>query len=144
MAEISNSAANTVVSGTDDADRIFNQQTLVTIRSGAGSDTVYNNNGSATFAFIEVGDGDNYVYNLGADSTIIAGDGQNTINNSAQRVDITAGSGKDSLRNNGAYSTIRAGSGDDSVYNSAAQKQSRQRSEKNFAERLQLVDGASG
>ena len=47
MANISNSTYNTLVSGTSDADSIYNSGRYVTIDAGAGNDTVRNSGHNA-------------------------------------------------------------------------------------------------
>ena len=42
MATLSNSTANSIVTGTSGADSIYNSAASVTISTGEGSDTVYN------------------------------------------------------------------------------------------------------
>ena len=85
---INNYIKNTSVNGTSYRDTINNYAGGVTIKGGAGNDSIYNST-SASY----------------------------TINNSYGYVTIDAGDGDDSIYSNDPYVSINAGAGDDSIYN---------------------------
>ncbi|MBQ3337815.1 MAG: calcium-binding protein, partial [Selenomonadaceae bacterium] len=128
MADIYNTANDTLLSGTSKADSIQNGGVWdgsyhyggsnVTIDAGAGNDSIYNNYGSDVT--INAGAGNDSIYNdFGSNVTINAGDGSDSISNSGGYVSISTGDGDDSIQNNsGSFVTINAGAGSDSISNS--------------------------
>ncbi len=136
-----NSAANTVVEGSEGNDLVTNNGAGSTVLAGEGDDTVVNN---ASNAYIDGGNGNNVLYNNGANSVVEAGDGNDLINNQAvgstvnagagddyiysgslgdtvvKNAVINAGDGNDVLEIYSPESTINAGAGNDTVNNYGA------------------------
>ena len=122
MAYISNSASDTLITGTANADDIHNGiyyreagGTNVTINAGAGDDSIENYGDSVT---IDAGAGDDEIGNYGASVSIDTGDGKDRIYNSGARVTIDAGYGNDYIVNYDDSVQIYAGAGNDYIYNS--------------------------
>ena len=69
MANYSNSANNTLISGTSDNDYIYNNGSDNTIVGGAGSDTIYDS-GKNTLIKYSSGDGNDYIYGSADNSTL--------------------------------------------------------------------------
>ena len=88
---INNETANSLVSGTDNADSIRNAGNYSTIDAGAGNDTITNTGVDVSIASVTRG----------------------------YRVSINAGVGNDYIRNNGRYSTVEGGDGNDSLSNTS-------------------------
>ena len=106
MANIYNTARNTLLSGTSDNDTIKNSAGGVTIQSGAGDDSIYN----STFSGYTINGSNGYV-------TIDAGADNDTICNYNRYVSINGGAGNDEIWNySGANVTITAGDGDDYIW----------------------------
>ena len=134
--EITNRTSDTVITGTANADNIYNSGSNVSINAGAGNDSIYNYSGSKVTinagvgndsiynysgdnVSINAGAGDDSIYNHSKYATIIGGDGNDSINNYySSNALITGGKGDDSIYNtSGNYATITAGDGDDTIYN---------------------------
>ena len=119
MANISNSTKNTIITGSPDADSIYNSASYVTIEAGAGDDTIYDYNGPRSS--INAGTGDDSIYHFNGDSgRINGGDGNDTIiNNQASYVSLDGGVGNDIIRADNTHgsrnSTFKGGLGDDSI-----------------------------
>ena len=108
-----NYESNTVITGTNGRDSIFNDGENVTINSGEGDDII-NNNGASTE--INTGDGNDDIYNNNSgmeNITMNGGNGDDTIYNDSNNALISGGTGNDSIRNNGINNTVESGSGDD-------------------------------
>ena len=118
---INNKASNTLLSGTSNADSIYNSGRFnVTIEADAGDDTI-DNSGSWEVT-INAGDGNDSIYNYsGSSVTINAGAGDDRIENYGDYVTIDAGDGNDYIQNNRDNVTIAGGAGDDSILNSGSQ-----------------------
>ena len=106
MANIFNTASNTLLSGTSSADSIYN---------GGWWDSLWHDSGSKVT--IDAGAGDDKIFNGGSNSSISAGAGNDTISNDGDNVTIDAGGGDDSIDNYGDNVTIDAGDGNDKVDN---------------------------
>ena len=133
MATIYNEIANTLVTGTSDADSITNTATSVTIQALGGDDYVINNVDSSVTAakygnLIEAGAGNDTVYNHHTyNPTIYGGAGNDSIVVSrGHKTFAHGGSGNDTilgvLANNpdndwrmGGYATLLGGDGDDYI-----------------------------
>ena len=145
MAVKTNTKYETLIKGTSSADSIKNYGYKVTISTGNGDDTVENiwdrdyTNDSANYVSINTGAGNDSVYNdfdyyctintgAGNDSvyncagyycTINTGAGNDSVyNDEGDDCTINTGAGNDSVYNDyGYYCTINTGAGNDSVYN---------------------------
>ena len=117
MANIYNSASDTLLSGTSGDDSITNWYgDSVTINAGAGNDSIYNYYGDSVT--INAGAGNDYIYNrYGGSVTINAGAGNDSIYNYyGDSVTINAGAGNDYIYNRyGGSVTINAGAGNDTL-----------------------------
>ncbi|MBR4152623.1 MAG: calcium-binding protein [Selenomonadaceae bacterium] len=104
------------ITGTDQAENISNSISGATINALGGDDTI-NNNGEKVS--ILSGAGDDSIYNdyYGKSVTIDAGDGADTINNHASNVSINSGAGNDYIDNSYDDVTINSGDGDDTISN---------------------------
>ena len=121
---IHNEISNTIVSGTSGDDSIKNGDfeygnrifaNFVTINGGAGNDYIYN---CGHNAFIDVKDGNDFIYNMfGYNATINSGDGNDCIfNSNSHNVIINSGTGCDSIKNwYGNNLTINGGADDDFI-----------------------------
>ena len=131
MADIYNSASNTLLSGTRDDDSIDNYGDEVSINAGNGDDYIYNSGDSVT---IEAGAGNDSIDNDGENVSIDGGAGNDYIDNyvgtsnadiafdSAYEgavVTLSGGAGDDTINNDGGSSlvSIDAGAGNDSIDN---------------------------
>ncbi len=127
MADFYNDTSNTIISGTSDADSIWNYGESVTINAGDGDNTVRNSDSynsvsgnsvmTGDSVMINAGVGNDSINNEGENATINAGAGNDFIDNGGWYITINAGDGDDSIDNNGRYITINAGDGDDSIDN---------------------------
>ena len=132
MADIYNTASNTLLAGTSGNDSIknggywyedsnyiwHNGGSNVTINAGKGNDSIYNGGGSNVT--INAGAGDDYIYNRGANSSINGGSGSDTIYNySGTSLTINAGTGDDSIYNWDwkGNDSVNGGAGDDTITN---------------------------
>lgn len=104
MADYNNTTANILITGTSEADSVYNASV-------------------ASNVTIETYEGNDIIKNYGESVTIIAGEGNNTIQNGevgggtyGRYSYIMAGSGDDSITNRARYVTIDAGAGNDYVY----------------------------
>ena len=139
MANINNTASNTLLSGTSGKDSIqnggwwdggrHNGGSYVTISAGAGNDTIRNESwwdGSkyigGSYVSIAAGDGNDYIDNWGNSVTIDAGAGNDSIYNSGSKVTILGGDGNDSIYNSDSKVTIFGGDGNDYVDNWSGDK----------------------
>ncbi|MBO4401998.1 MAG: calcium-binding protein [Selenomonadaceae bacterium] len=120
MANISNGAGNTVITGTANSDTIKNAGDRVTIQSGNGNDIISSSNGmaSASSVSIDAGLGNDSIYNVGWYDTVYAGGGNDTIDDYSARSFINGGSGDDriSLKTSDGGNTVIGGTGNDTVY----------------------------
>ena len=100
MANISNSTANTLVTGTSSADSIYNTGGNVTINSGSGNDTINNQSQDYTKRVTIKGDaGNDYIYNSRTNHNYVVAYGE---------------AGNDTIKI--AFdSTARGGTGDDVI-----------------------------
>ncbi len=141
---ISNSTANTLVSGSSAAESIINNAAdYVTIRAGDGDDSLYNGYtqystvafGSGTvqsyggeYVVLDGEGGDDYIYvQDGNHSTIDGGAGNDTIINGtvaggviregASYITINGGDGNDDISNIASAVSINGGRGDDTIWN---------------------------
>ena len=139
-----NTAANTAVTGTSNADTINNFAPYVTINGGAGNDTINNNrrgeayslagaysniDGGADndyidnkewcdFSFISGGAGDDTVISRAAGSTVLGGAGNDSLQNITGSVSLNGGAGNDLINDTGAIgtgNTITGGAGSDTI-----------------------------
>lgn len=131
MKEITNSANDTVITGTSGYDKITNNGTNVKIYAGAGNDDVTNegekvtisggagvdqilNSGSNVLIYGNAGNdiiGNYYTSNV----TVYAGDGNDYVDNTGTGTKIYAEDGDDTINNNTDYVEIYAGKGNDTV-----------------------------
>ena len=113
MADISNSANNTLIVGTNDADSIVNyiNSVDVTINAVAGNDSIRNYGSNVT---IGGGTGDDSIRNVG---TYIESSGGSNPTLRGTDVLINGDDGNDSIWNNGTNITINGGAGNDSIEN---------------------------
>ena len=136
MANINNTANDTLLSGTSGNDSIENKRHWgvstenVTIDAGAGNDSISNHFGANIS--INAGADNDYIYNMeGSSVTIDAGAGNDTIANGGydiiwnwhdggSNVSINAGAGNDYISNWGSNVSISAGAGNDSIQNNGS------------------------
>ena len=129
---IINQTPNKTVTGTSNANLIYNYGSNVLINAKGGNDDIFNMSPDVT---INAGNGNNFISSrdnnvsiksgTGNDSisddgwsnTIDAGDGNNQITNGGKRVSITTGAGNDSINNGSALVSINAGDGNDTIDN---------------------------
>ena len=101
MATINNSTDNTLISGTASADSITNIGNNVTISTGDGNDTIFNDHDPMDFSdanvVINAGDGDDAVGNSNSQVTVNLGDGNDSIGSSGSNVRLYGGDGDDTL-----------------------------------------------
>ena len=95
---ISNYEWDTVVTGTNSRDSIYNGGENVTVNSGEGNDTIQNYGASAV---INTSDGDDYISNSGDDVLINSGTGNDSIENSGLNVTVEAGTDNDFFNESG-------------------------------------------
>ena len=100
--EISNSTAETVVSGSRFSDFIFNSGASAQIYGYDGDDTLTNN---GRYATLSGGEGNDFIDNRATGSFLDAGEGDDSINNTGTNVTIRAGYGDDTI-NNAAHANI--------------------------------------
>ena len=92
--DIRNEDSNKLIEGTNDADKINNSGSFVTINSGAGNDGIYgyNNNNNV----VTSDSGKNIISFIGGEQiTVLTGSGSDTIFGLYARSFLSAGSGKD-------------------------------------------------
>ncbi|MBO4401808.1 MAG: VWA domain-containing protein [Selenomonadaceae bacterium] len=145
MADIYNFTSDTIITGTADADSIYNSSLAanvtidsdggddyvgnsgdsVTIDTGSGRDSIYNGHYHSSSIIggnnvsINSGNGDDYISNLGDSVNINSGDGNDTIyNDSVDSVNINSGRGNDTILNDGNNATIVSDAGKDFIHNS--------------------------
>ena len=111
---ISNSTANTTVTGSSGNDSISNEYTATraAIYSGDGNDTIFNQADKVT---IMSGNGNDSIHNNGGYTSIVSGDGNDTIDNNSSLVSINGGAGDDSIRHRMTDSSINGGEGNDRI-----------------------------
>ena len=114
---ITNSASNTLVTGTAYADTIENSGDNITINTGAGDDSILS---SGESDFIDAGAGNDTVGNNGRYATIDAGDGNDYVMSLRQRSSVNGGAGNDSIWTMGEYVTVNGGDGEDTITNAGA------------------------
>ena len=117
---VSNLGGQALITGGADKDTISTGAISVTIKSGAGDDSIVNrvsdfretNNGHCS---IDAGDGNDYIYhsyNVVSDKNTLISDGDEST--------LYGGAGNDTIYNDGNYNTIIGGKGDDSIVLSGA------------------------
>lgn len=118
---VTNTTANTLITGTADSDLIINLADDVTIDSGGGNDTIYSGlDGKAAHrASINAGAGDNIIsIQASSDSvTILTGDGNNLIGSTSPNNAVFSGAGNDFVvfYTGADNNTVSTGDGDDSI-----------------------------
>ena len=122
---IENTIKNTLVNGTSDDDTISNSAGGVTIKAGAGDDSIisstssmYTVNNSYGYVTIDAGAGDDTVENIDPYVSISGGAGDDFIyNNTWRNVTINGGTGDDTIDGLGSNNVIqyKAGDGDDVI-----------------------------
>ena len=105
---VTNTADNTLITGTELADTIANSGDKVTIKSVSGDDSIRSSGANNS---INGGAGNDIIENGGANSTVVGDYGNDTINNSGDYVTINGGHGNDTLINSGDYVTINGSTG---------------------------------
>ena len=117
---INNENANSLISGTDNADSITNSAQNVTINGNGGKDTVSNSGNNVT---INGGAGNDSLHSERASNVLINGDdGDDTLGTyytSSTNITLNGGAGDDYIYNNGRTVSIVGGEGSDTVYNSS-------------------------
>ena len=123
---IVNTIKNTLVSGSSGNDSLRNRAGGVTIRGGAGDDSIYNStspsytiNNSYGYVTIDAGDGNDTVYSYDPRVSINAGDGNDSMYaGSYSYVTVRGGAGNDTVRGLGSYNVLEYANGDglDVVY----------------------------
>lgn len=95
MAEYENTISATLITGSAEADSIFNSGATVTINALAGDDTIDNSGNNVT---INAGADDDSIDNTGSDISISGGTGNNYINvNEGTGVTVNVASGYDTI-----------------------------------------------
>ncbi|MBE8951002.1 MAG: hypothetical protein SR3Q1_10495 [Quinella sp. 3Q1] len=120
---ISNTASDTLITGTANSDNIDNTGTNVTINAFDSDDSVTNGTvGSSSFgsnSIIYGNGGNDFIGNYGDNATLVGDAGNDIIINSGKNVSMNGGAGNDYL--NTSYSdnsTIDGGDGADQITNS--------------------------
>ncbi len=118
MSVINNYTYETVISGTSDADSIYNSGDDVSISTGAGNDSVYNNGHCST---IDAGEGNDSVYNAWANNVSInTGDGNDSVYSYGVNVTMNGGTGDDTFSSYrdgvGTVYIYKKGDGNDVIY----------------------------
>ncbi len=117
MTDFYNDTPNTVISGTSNADSIYNNNAeKVSINAGAGNDTVYNYYVDSDYCIINTGAGNDSYYGYFSDHcTINTGTGNDTINSSTNVgynvFAYTSGDGNDVIMGLLATDTLQIGGG---------------------------------
>ena len=109
----------TVISGTQENDKISNWTTSsVTINGGAGADSI-NNGGS--YSKLNGDDGNDYIRNWGNNSTLRGGKGDDTLSNDQfdSFVRMFGDDGNDTISNRSPNTIIDGGAGNDSIENTS-------------------------
>ena len=114
---INNTLSNTLISGTDNADTIYNEVSgsYVTIVSGAGDDSIINGGANAS---IIGGTGNDTISNKNSNaknSTLLGNAGNDYIPTFGERSLIDGGNDSDTIYVGGEYSTVTGGDGSDLV-----------------------------
>ena len=123
MAVIRNETPNKLINGTSGDDTIYNRGesytdfgSYVTIKTGAGNDSVKNTKGEC--CLINTGSGNDTVYNnKGFACTIKTGAGNDSVYNYGYWSLINTGIGDDTVYSYGERTIINTGEGNDSIYN---------------------------
>ena len=142
MATIANGNSDTIITGTNDNDKIWNEGENTSVDGGSGSDTIYSSGSYVTIAGGDGNDtikngglfdgtlasgGDNvkidggadndYIENSGSNVTISGSEGaDNIINSQGSNISIDGGIGNDTIQSNICHNvTINGGEGDDSI-----------------------------
>ena len=106
-----------VIELTDGKDEIEIYRDSMSVKSGAGNDSV--DVGLKAFnSTIEAGAGNDTIKNVADSVSIDGGADDDTIDNYGENVTINGGEGNDFIYNSGDSVTIDGGAGDDSIYNS--------------------------
>ena len=101
MADINNTANDTLLSGTSGDDSIQNGGYWY-----EDSNYIWHDGGS--YVTMDAGDGDDYIRNYQGDKVLIAGgNGNDSISNSGSNVTMDAGAGDDSISNGGSNVSIK-------------------------------------
>ena len=108
---LQNTSSNTIVTGTNYGDSIYNGYSSVTVNAGAGNDTVYSYGSNVS---ISMGDGKDSVYNSGNNVTISGGAGDDTVYSYGNNLTISGGTGNDkiNLDSTSRKAVIKYASGD--------------------------------
>ena len=105
-----NSESNTMLSGTSNADKIFNEGIRVTLNAGAGNDTIRN---IADYAVIDGGAGNDSIYGYDLDyGSLAGGRGHDTVHGSFRHSTICGGAGNDYISITGSNNVYSFGSTD--------------------------------
>lgn len=115
MADISNSANNTLVVGTTGDDNIINYGEYVTIDGNAGNDIIDNFNGHDNNVTISGADGNDTISNVGSTVSINGGLGDDVINTGLRSGMVLVGYETEDRNNFAKYVTISGGAGNDSI-----------------------------
>ena len=101
---ITNSKSDTIITGTDANDTVYNSGRRVTISTGAGNDSIHHDYDEfyGSYVTIDAGAGNDTITGVLGDSSIYGGAGNDVIDISEGDVD---------------YATINGGTGDDLIYN---------------------------
>ena len=113
---IINSTPNTVITGTANADEIYNSGATVTIDAEAGNDVIIN-----AIEYVYSEELEDMVFVYGSNSSIVGGDGNDNISNAVNNdVTINGGNGNDTISNEGSNSSIAGGAGNDVIINAVS------------------------
>ena len=120
---ISNTTSNTIITGSEFNDTIYNNAENATIYALDGDDSIGNHGGQHDGLdrrnLIDAGDGDDTIENHGGNSnTLIGGSGNDSVyNGNDDYTSISGGDGDDTISNLGAYVTIDGGADNDFISN---------------------------
>ena len=114
--KISNSTADTVITGHETADSISSKADNVTIYSGGGDDIIFPARGNSVLVNGEEGN-DRIWFSEGANSTVNGGNGNDNISNThdASNLILIGGAGDDYIVNMSNDSTVTGGVGNDTI-----------------------------
>ena len=106
-----------LITGTKDADTIYNNNTGAIIQALGGNDLIYNNTSVGSAASINAGANDDFIDNIADNVTINGGDGADSINNKGNYANLFGDAGDDYIYNDGLSAIIDGGAGVDSIDN---------------------------